>query len=788
MHKAVLFLVLLLPTLGHASIEEATEGMTRQDGFLPLYWDAEKGRVLVEVSRFEEDLLYLVSLPTGVGSNDIGLDRGQLSATRVVFFRRSGPRVLLVQRNLGYRAESENPDERRAVEEAFAQSVLAGLEVVAASDDGAALVDMTPYLKTDAYGVADRLSQLEEGTYSVDAGRSAADPDMLKSFPKNSVLEAWITLTGSKPGAQVRSVVPEPKAITVKSRHQFIEAPDDGFARRAYHPRSGYFSFDFQDYAVPLDQPIRRHLLVRHRLEKADPTAAVSEAVEPLVYYVDRGAPEPIRSALIEGASWWNQAFEAAGFRNAFQVELLPEGADPLDIRYNVIQWVHRSTRGWSYGWGIIDPRSGEIIKGHVSLGSLRVRQDMLIAQGLTAPFSEDGDQGSAAREMALARLRQLSAHEVGHTLGLAHNFAASAANDASVMDYPHPNVKLGADGRVSLKNAYDMGIGEWDKLSVTYGYRVYPDRTAETAGLAEVLAQARTMGLRFISDPDVRGPATAHAGAHLWDNGEDALVRFAELNAVRSTALAGFSPAVVRPGQPLATLEEALVPVYLLHRYQAEAVTKLVGGVEYDYVLRGDADAEVARVAAQTQRAALAALLAALAPEQLKLPESLLPHLVPPAYGDGRTREYFAHRTANSFDQAAPARALAQAITGMLLEPGRAQRLLQQRQRDPAQLGLQELLRAYGERLIAPAAGRDSDQITSEVAWVALRELQRLAVGDAPDAVRALAMAALRRLAGDLRRGDQAQQMAAEIRRFLNKPMADSLPPRVKIPPGSPI
>ncbi|MEM1089307.1 MAG: zinc-dependent metalloprotease [Pseudomonadota bacterium] len=798
LHLTLLTLALLLgvagPTQALPTLAEETAGARRVDGFIPLWWDADKGRVLAEISRFEEDILYMVSLPTGVGSNDIGLDRGQLSDTRVVYFSRSGPKVLLVERNLAFRAVSDNPDERRAVSEAFARSVLAGFTVVAEERDDSgqaptvALVDLTPLLTSDAYGVAARLAALDEGAYRVDAGRSAPDPEMLKSFPQNTLLESWVTLAGDKPGAQLRSVVPTATAVTVKTRHEFIQLPDENFPLRTYHPRSGYWSVPYLDYAAGLDEALRKHLIVRHRLEKKDPQAAVSEAVEPLVYYVDRGAPEPIRSALIEGASWWNQAFEAAGFRNAFQVEVLPEGVDPLDIRYNVIQWVHRSTRGWSYGWGIIDPRTGEIIKGHVSLGSLRVRQDMLIAQGLTAPFSDDGDGGTAAREMALARLRQLSAHEVGHTLGLAHNFFASAWGDASVMDYPHPNVKLNASGRVSLDNAYDVDIGEWDKAAINYGYRVFANPAQEPAGLKQILAAARQDGLRFVSDPEVRGPATAHAGAHLWDNGESVLERFSELRAVRRTALNGFSPAVIRPGEPLAKLEEALVPTYLLHRYQAEAVAKLIGGVDYDYVLRGDATDGVTVIPGDEQREALEALLGALAPEELRLPASLLPFLVPPSYGDGRSREYFSHRTSNHFDQAAPARALTQAITQMVLEPNRLQRVHQQTATDTGQLSLGELLEQYTERLILPVIQRDAGLIELETAWVALRELQRSAVSGGADPTGMAVRDRLTNLIGELRRTPQARQMASEITRFLEDPSMDGLPARETVPPGSPI
>lgn len=764
------------------TIEEAVTGAVHHAGFMDVYFDPKKGRVLLEVAQTESDLLYLVSLPTGVGSNDIGLDRGQLGETRLVFFRRSGPKVLLVQRNLKFRAESDNPGEKRAVEEAFAISVLAGLDVVAESG-GRVLVDATPLVVSDAYGIAQRLTDRGEGTYQLDAGRSAPDPDGLKGFPRNSVLEAWITLAGDKPGEQLRSVVPTAEYLTVRIRHQFIELPPPGFERRAYHPRSGYFSVTYRDYAAGLDEKVDRHLLVRHRLEKKNPEAERSEAVEPLVYYVDSGAPEPVRSALIEGAAWWNTAFEAAGFDNAFQVRLLPADVDPLDLRYNVIQWVHRETRGWSYGWGVIDPRTGEIIKGHVSLGSLRVRQDMLIAEGLTAPFG--GESGSqAAQEMALARLRQLSAHEVGHTLGLAHNFAASSVGDKSVMDYPHPAVALDERGRVTLANAYSTEVSEWDRLAIEFGYRQHPSQQAALQFNQRLLGLAEAQGLRFISDPDVRGAQAAHAGAHLWDNGRDPLQRFTELMAVRRTALQRFSGAVLREGRPWGDLERALVPVYLLHRYQAEAAAKLIGGVDYDYGLRGQDDGEVEEIASDRQQAALAALLDSLSLSELALDSDLLRHLQPPAYGDQRDREFFSHSTANQFDRYAPARAATQLVTGLLLNPARVQRVAQQ----AARPNLAQLLDRYVENLLLSLNG-DDDLLRAEVAWVALHELQRLAVSEqASGPVRAAALGALEQARSGLKRGEAARRMAEEIRRFVEDPDAESLPARVKVPPGSPI
>jgi len=787
------FVVLILvacATVLPVAAAEVTTGMKQHAGLFDLWWSEEKGKVFMAIDQLNREYLYLVSLPNGVGSNDIGLDRGQLGTEYVVEFRRIGPKVLMVAKNTSYRAESSNPAEKKAVTEAFATSVLARFDVQG-TQGGKTLVDITPLLLSDAYGVSQQLSDSGQGSFSFDEKLSAPEPSTLKSFPKNSLAEAWLTFTSGSPGPEVASVTPNPKKITVKVRHHFVELPAKPLARREYNPQSGYFSVPYRDYAAALDEPIEQHLLVRHRLEKKDPSQLQGEAVEPLIYYVDPGAPEPIRSALITGASWWNQAFEAAGFINAFQVKLLPMDADPLDLRYNVIQWVHRSTRGWSYGASIVDPRSGEILKGHVSLGSLRVRQDMLIAQALTAPFGPEGDQGKAAENMAIARLKQLSAHEVGHTLGLAHNFFTSAKNDASVMDYPHPNLELTGDGKISLANAYDSDIGEWDKLAITYGYAVYPDGKMEAEGLRKTLAEADELGLRFITDADVRGPATAHAAAHLWDNGPDVLKQFDKLMSIRRVGLTNFSKQVLRPGQAMGELEQALVPLYLLHRYQAEAVTKLIAGVDYDYALNGEPNADVTVVPAATQSQALDALLASLSKDNLALSDELIHQLLPPAFGYERNREYFTPLTSNDFDQLAPARAATQLITEMLLEPMRAQRLWQQTQYDADQLSLQQALTRVSEALVLPinSSNQTSDQITETVAWVTVRQLQRLAVDpNASDPVHALVLAQLSKLSGQLKRGEQAKSMAETLKQFLQNPAPDAIPSKITVPPGSPI
>ncbi|HEX6908945.1 MAG TPA: zinc-dependent metalloprotease, partial [Longimicrobium sp.] len=604
--------------------------MEKRDGFLPVYWEAATGKLWMEIPRTGQELIYVVSLPSGIGSNDIGLDRGQLGGERIVRFDRVGPRVLMVQPNLGFRATTQNPAELRAVEQSFAQSVLWGF-TVAAADGDRVLVDATDFVLRDAHGVIPTLRRTRQGDYKLDATRSALHLPNTRAFPRNTEIEATLTFTGDNPGGFVRDVTPTPEAITVRQRHSFVALPPPGYEPRRSDPRAGFFGIQYLDYATPVGEEVVQRLVSRHRLEKRDPSAAVSEPVEPIVYYVDAGAPEPIRSALVDGARWWNQAFEAAGYRDAFRVEVMPDSVDPMDARFNVIQWVHRSTRGWSYGSTVTDPRTGEIIKGHVSLGSLRVRQDYLLAEGLLSPYGGDGTAVPPEMErMALARIRQLSAHEVGHTLGLAHNYVSSSQNRASVMDYPHPLVRLRPDGSLDLSEAYTGEIGDWDKLAITWGYADFPAGTDERAALEQLLARGRAGGFTFLTDQDARSPGSAHPQAHLWDNGTDAADELRRVLQVRRAALDRFGAAAIRAGRPLATLEEVLVPLYLHHRYQTEAAAKVLGGQEYAFALRGDEQAGPRPVPGDVQRSALNALLLTLDPEQLALPRSVL-GLIPP-------------------------------------------------------------------------------------------------------------------------------------------------------------
>lgn len=733
------------------TIQEKTAGMKHADGLIPLDWDGKTGKLYLEISALGPDsssreFIYATSLPFGTGSNDLGLDRGQISEGRIVRFERSGPKVLLVQPNVAFRSSSTDPNEQLAVKQSFAQSVLWGFTVAAESPDGSVLIDATDFFLHDGHGVLDRLANLKQGMYRVEASRSAVVSDDSKAFPKNTEIEAELTFVTDAPpkGEFVADVTPDPHAITIRERTSFIELPPPGFTPRRFNPRAGYFPDMYRDYTAPLGEPLDQLFILRHRLIKQDPNCTTGcKPVQPIQYYVDRGAPEPIRTALMEGARWWDQAFQAAGWaRGTFQVDLLPEDADPMDVRYNIIQWVHRYTRGWSYGAAVADPRTGEIIKGNVTLGSLRARQDYLIAEALLSPYGSSATGKTSANDpmlqLALARIRQLAAHETGHTLGLAHNFAASTVSQGdSVMDYPHPYITLDSNGKIDASHAYAVNIGNWDKVAINYGYREFNPRMSEDeqkAALDKILSDADHAGQVFITDEDARPFGSAHPRAHLWDNGDDPAAELDRVLAVRAAALKNFGENAIRPGAPMAGLEKTLVPLYLFHRYQTEAAIKMIGGLDYFYNLRGDGLPSPSVADPAQQKKALTVVLKTLEPQTLTLPESILRLLPPVPPGYPRTRESFPSHTGLTFDPVAAAESAADLTLSVLLDPARASRLVEYHMRVPASPSLRGILEAVSSAVAErPEGGHTmSSEVERAVEFRALEAMLALAVNPA--------------------------------------------------------
>ena len=695
--KQLLLLLLCIPFFARSqtlpSIEDKTKNLTAYPGFMNFYWDANAGKLWMEINKLETEILYQTSLPAGLGSNDIGLDRGRLGNTSIVKFSRVGNKVLMVQPNYAYRAVTNDVAEKRAVEQSFAQSVLWGF-VAEAETKGSVLVDATAFFMRDAMGIGGILQLSRQGNYSIDLSRSAMYLARTKNFPLNSEFETTMTFVtkDARQGDLVSSVTPEPEAVTLRIHHSFVELPDNNYKPRLFDPRAGYFDISYFDYSTPVTEPVNKLFIIRHRLQKKDPTATMSEAVKPIIYYLDNGTPEPIRSALLEGAQWWNQAFEAAGYINAFQVKILPEDADPMDIRYNIINWVHRSTRGWSYGTSVVDPRTGEIIKGCVRLGSLRVRQDYLIAQGLLAPFENGIPADNKMLKMALQRLKQLAAHEVGHTLGLAHNYIASAQGRASVMDYPMPAVSINNNGELDLSDAYTNHIGDWDKVAIDYGYADLATETDETTALNKIIIDAAKKGLTFISDRDARDSGGVHPSAHLWDVAKDPVNGLKDIIKIREKTLSQFGTNNITKGTPLAMIESVLVPIYLYHRYQLEAVTKQVGGLNYTYALKGDGQMITQSISKKEQLDALNAVVACMEPAFLALPERIIKLIPPMPAGYEYTREYFKRRTGLAFDPLAAAESAADLPLAFLFNPTRLNRMVQF-QAENNGLGIDEMI-----------------------------------------------------------------------------------------------
>lgn len=777
------------------SIEEKIKDSKKYEGFLNFYWEESTGKLFLEV-KIDTEILYQQSLPAGLGSNDIGLDRGLLGDTRIVKFIKSGRKILMIQPNYAYRAVTNDANEKRAVEQSFAQSALWGFTEEAESN-GKYLVDITDFILRDAMRTANRIKQTQQGNYSFDKSRSAIYFERTKNFPLNTEIEATITLTNTDGvvGNYVQSVTPSTEAVTLRMHHSFIQLPPPGYTARVFDPRSSFINTSYFDYSTPVTEPIEKNFIIRHRLQKKDPATAVSEPVKPIIYYLDNGTPEPIRSALLEGGNWWKQAFEAAGYKNAFEVRVLPDSADPMDVRYNVINWVHRSTRGWSYGNAVVDPRTGEIIKGIVSLGSLRVRQDYLIATGLLAPFENGLPRDNKMLTMALSRLKQLSAHEIGHTLGLMHNYASSVSNRASVMDYPHPQAKLNAAGEIDLSDAYTNSIGEWDKVAINWGYQDFPTGTNEASALNMILSNAEKQGLQFISDRDARAAGGLHPQAHLWDNGSDVVNELKDVVKVRSKALSQFGDKNILTGTSMAMLEDALVPIYFYHRYQLEAVTKMVGGMYYTYALRGDGQVITKSLSKEEQLKALNAVTDCITPEFLMMPDKIVKLIPPRPAGYDFTRELFKKRTGLAFDALAPAETAADFAFSFLFNTERLNRMVEYEVANGG-LGVSEMINVLlGKTWKAPLQTGMQKLIQLQTAQVTLTYLLSVSINDdASFQTKAVVQKALADLKTYINAQQKISKDASQLAHFTLALKRMEAPEKAKptihaaIPPGAPI
>jgi hypothetical protein len=812
---AILMVTLLLLGCASAQVQSVqppssetapADGPERLEGLLNLRLDREQGKVWLELpddladSATVGSFLYVEGLVSGLGSNPVGLDRGRVGEAKVVSLRRYGNRLLIVEPNLRYRALTDDVDELTATRQSFAFSVLWAGEIERPGGVGPLLVDLTSFLIRDAHQVVATLAESGQGQFSLDADLSAVDFEACHAFPDNLEFEALLTYASREPGRQVRQTAPTAEAFTLTQHQSLIRLPDGEYQPRRFDPRSGSFAVRFADYATPLDRPIDTRWIVRHRLQKTDPEAERSPAVEPIVYYVDRGIPEPVRSAVLEGAAWWAEAFEAAGFDGAYRVELLPEGVHPLDVRYNVVQWVHRSTRGWSYGGGVIDPRTGEMIKGHVRLGSLRVRQDRLLFEGLAGTDKTGTGVADDPVELALARIRQLSAHEVGHTLGLTHNFAASTYGRASVMDYPAPLVRVDAEGELDFSDAYGVGVGVWDIHSIRYAYTEFSPAADADAKLAEIVDEGLRRRLVFLADEDARPAGAAEPRASLWDNGSDPLAQLELEMRVRRLALDRFGRQNVAVGTPLALLEEVLAPLYFHHRYQVAAAAKMLGGLEYSYAVRGDGQAAAQPIPGPAQRRAVALLLATLSPAELDLPEAVLELLLPRAFGYERNREMFGSGTSPAFDALGAAATAAEMTVSALLQPERAARMVDQHRRDPELPDFSEVLSV----LVATVARQSEKsprhaELRRRVEEVVTTAMIRLAADpEATGAVRARVEAQLEQmlarreklLLGHTAETAHRQYLDRMIERHLERASTPSVgaPAAEPLPPGDPI
>ena len=738
-------------------------------------------------------VLMFTGLATGLGSNPIGLDRGAGYDNYIARFDRNGERMLVVFENWNYRSSAtDNPAHVRTIAESFPPSTPGSLPIVA-QEGSRTLVDATDFLMRDWNDVSGTLAQNNEGSYSVARDRSSVYRQYTRAFPENSEIDVALTFTTTaRPGQTVASIVPEGRSFTLRQHVSLLKLPDAGFKPRVLDPRMGFFGITFKDYAQPIQDPLEVRWISRFRLERTNQADPNSPIRNPIVFYIDRGIPEPVRSATREGARWWTEAFDRAGLRGAFRVEDLPEGIDPMDARYNVVQWENRNERGWSIGGSMGDPRTGEILKAQARMDSHRARTDYNLYAGLMG-----ADAAAADTAFVLARVRQVTAHEIGHTLGMAHNYIASTYERGSVMDYPPPRVRM-KDGRIDISAAYDVGPGEYDILALRWGYGIFPPAT-ERDSLAAIVREGLSKGLLFLSDADARPEYASDPRTNLWDDAATAMDFLNHQMAVRRAAMSNFGLRNIKVGEPVALLQERFVPVYLMHRFAINSLAKTIGGMEYSYAMRGDGMVATKPIDAASQRRALSALVRAMSPSELAIPDTIIALLGPRPFSYAPYVELFGSRTRPAFDELGAARTLAQMVADAVLQRDRAGRLVQFATRGEAPLTLSETV----DELTASWSGAPSAESRKAAA---LRRVAQRAVADrmlllasdkeaAPE-VRSLIelkMDVLRRRARTLASGGPEMErahwaaIAGDFTRWIERQELPSPTPPLRAPPGDP-
>lgn len=781
------------PPAGPATIAGKTTGMEKRDGFIPIYLDTKQGKIFLELPQDSLRALMFFSLATGLGSNPIGLDRGSGAGENIARFDRNGDHVLVVFENWSYRSSAaDNPAHIRTVNEAFPPSTVASLPLIA-DERGRLLVDATDFFIRDWADVAGTLAQNNEGSYSVAKDRSSIFRPYTKAFPSNTEVDASLTFaTNGRPGQTINSIVPNGQAFTLREHTSILPLPDAGYKPRVLDTRVGYFGIVFKDYAQPIQQPLEQRWIERHRLERVNPADPNSPIRNPLIYYVDRGIPEPIRTASLQGARWWIEAFDRAGLKGAIKVEDLPEGADPMDARYNVIQWENRNERGWSVGGALADPRTGEIIKAMARMDSHRARTDYNLYAGLMG-----ADAAAADTAFVLARVRQVTAHEMGHTLGLSHNYIASTYERGSVMDYPPPRVRLDQNGNIDLSAAYARGPGDYDVWAIRWGYGIFQDH--EQDSLAAIIREGLQKGYLFLSDADARPDFASDPRVNLWDDAANPLEFLAHQTAVRRVAISRFGERNIRVGEPVALLQERFVPVYLMHRFAINSVAKTIGGMEYANAVRGDGVTATNPIPGAEQRKALAALVAELQSSELAIPDTVVKLLGPRPFSYSPYVELFSSRTRPTFDELGAARTLAQMIVDAVLQRERVARVVQAPLRDASALTLGETIEALAANWKSSGAGTSAKNTALQHVVqrsLADRLLLLAADKDAAPEVRAVAEYKIKMLGeranllsrtGSLDERAHWSAIAGDFSRWLERKELPTPSPALRPPPGDP-